>query len=322
MLCFEFCGDPHIKIGLCEETICYSAYRKEGLKLAATIAVTPGDSEDRIIYALHPRELDVVSLGSWKDTPPEQFPYYSYLFSNIAKKRLFSCGQGMYELKTFRGGNTLSTEPPVVVQALGPENPKFRVKDQFARLSSKVRANAPYTCLEIGPFPEGNATYLLRAECRLGQSSFQDLIPEDEVTGTRLYRVYGPEHIHGQIRSVHMPRCMVSSNPGDFTPYEDFLDETLGTKEIIVPNEYSIVAVDNPNCNPARLHCIDLTNDLFDVTTNVDGDIYDGREMLQGIRDRIHWFVTRHPSPQFFLQLVGPMAISDIAERKACLQTV
>jgi len=320
MLCLEFYGDPHMKMDLCEETIRYSAYRKDGLHLAATIAVAPGDATDRIVYAVHSRELDEVRLGSWEHAAsPEEFPY-SYLFCNIAKERLAPCGPGTHEMKVFTGKNELSGESTVLVEAIGPENTVLRAKNRFDALSPEVRANAPYTCVEIGPLPEKNATYLVRVECRLGKRSFQDLIPEDEVTGTRLYRVYGPEHTHGQIRTVHMPRCMASVNSTDYMAYEQFL-KTLGEKQLIVPNEYSIVAVDNPNCNPAHLHCIDLTNDLFDVTSNVDDPVYDGHNMLRGIRGRIHWFVTRHPSPLFFLQLVGPIAASDITERETCLQT-
>ena len=308
MQCFEFFGEPSMRVDLCEETIRYSAYREDGVHIGASLVVTPGDANDRTLYAVHRRALDGLEgapPGDWL-TDVEGFPY-AYVFSHIVENRLGREGEEAWAVKLFRGQRYIRQTETLTVRAVG-ESPSggFRIADHLVAKAGMPNA-APYTCLKIGPFPDGASSFLFRFECHIGGSAYSDLIPEDIETATRRYNVYGPEHIHREIETLDIPRAMADF-PGKFDYHVEFF-KSLTEDRRLIPMEYSVVAIDNPNCNPARLRCLNMTPDMRDVSGQIAAEVY-SHPLLEAIKGRIHWFVCDKPSGLFYLQLSGPMAVS------------
>lgn len=129
-------------------------------------------------------------------------------------------------------------------------------------------------------------------------------------TGVRLYKVYGPDYIAKHIENIDLPRATASEYSQDFQRHVDFLRLEF-PKGHLLPERYSIIAADNPNCNPGRLRCIDLTGDLDDYSSYIADKVYEN-EAIKRIKGRLHWFYCDTPSREFFLQMIGPMALAEI----------
>jgi hypothetical protein len=313
MLCFDFIGDPTVEVSLCEETILYSAHREDGVWIGANIIVRWIPGKSPYLYAVHRRALDrigVASRAAWKKDP-EGFPY-THVFSAIAERRLQPNADGSFRVKM---PASLELEERCSILPSGDGTP-FSAVDTFSGGDSS-HPDAPFTHIQIGPFPQQESFYLFRIECHIAGDSYHDLIPEYPETGTRLYRVYGPEHIRRDIQLLDLPGSKARLTPSAYERYVELFDSFAAPPKPdalsgrLVPKTYAIVAVDNPNCSPARLRPIDLTDDLHDISNRIDPRVYD-HPALARIRGRFHWFVSDQPSQRFHLQLVGPMALSEI----------
>jgi len=307
MLCFAFFGNEQMKVSLCEEVLRYSPYKQDGVYIGAHLVVSAGAARDRYLYAIHRRALDGLRLATRSEWDGEvlSFPYF-HVFTHLMKNRLATAG----------GTLTLSLPEPDTHAALKPVqiladdgDGAFTVED-FLHLPPGAEHNAPYTCVRIGPFPEGEMSYLFRIECHIGGTSFTDLIPEDMATGTRLYKVYGPDYVIRHIEALDIPQAVKLPNGKDYEGHMRLFAE-LQPQKLILPAIYSIVAVDNPNCRPMRLQSLNLTSDLRDVSDNINPDVYKHRDLAR-IQGRLHWFLCDSHSQSFFLQLVGPMALAEV----------
>lgn len=311
MLCFELLGEPGTRVLLCDETIRYSAYKEDGVHLAATVVVCFEDCQNRFIYAIHPRFLGtprVQSVGGQDE--PGGIPY-SFVFSNIAAGRFSSCSDGRSVLKLFRGEASVAKAESIEVcdAMVGTCPPQLQSEYPSEPATQEV---TPFTSFKIGPFPGGEVPHIFRLEAHVSGSSFDDLIEEDEGTGTRLYKVYGAQYIHRQIESICIPQALTLSDSSALVEQARFFDTVHNDYRRLVPEEYSVVAIDNPNCNPARLRPLSLSADLMNVTNQIDPIVYDHVDLMK-VRGRIHWFVTRHPTDTFLLQLLGPIAVGAVA---------
>jgi hypothetical protein len=248
-----------------------------------------------------------VSLDEWsKDS--QDFPY-TFLFKNVSPERVIQDDNG---LSAIRIAPSDAHQSKVVARIVGQGSANgFSISDNFL-VNEKVLGDVPFTCLRLGPFPSEQNFFLMRFECHIGGSSFSDLIPEDLDSATRLYRVYGPDHIFRHIGAVDMPQALASSNASAFDAHAALM-ETLREhpERIILPRRYSIIAVDHPNCRPATLKTLELTEDLRCLTSQISQHVYEN-PTLGLIKDRLHWFLCDSPSKGFFLQLAGPMALSDL----------
>ncbi len=306
MLCFEFIGDGRIELLLCEEAIRYSAVRGEGVQIGATVIVKNVPAEDPYLYAIHRRALSHIRMAprdSWTDRETG-FPY-SHIFKSISDGRLSLANDGAYIFQF------AATDDDATRVTLLPDSSarKFCAIEQMANGES-ADPDAPFSLVRLGPFPPGNGPFLFRFEFTVSGSSYDDLVPEYQETATRLYRVYGPEHIRRDIPLIDIPQALARHGNERFQKHAEFFD-SIPSERRIVAQRYSIVAVDNLNCNPARLRCIDLTSDLRDMTDAIDASVYD-HPYLSAISGRIHWFVSERPSRRFYLQLSGPMSIDDL----------
>jgi hypothetical protein len=310
MMCFICIGDQSLRIELIEEIIRYSAYRKHGVHVGTNLVLTLTACEDRNLYLIHRRTLDGCRLATIDELEKDKekgFPY-SYIFRNILEDRVRNRQDGTLNIRLAPDGETTVEG----VRLIAPENGTgFHLEEVFSYPSPSERGNAPFTCLRIGPFPNPDRSYLLRFECHIGEPSFGDLIPEDLETGTRIYKVYGPDHVRKCIESYDIPQCSVRSDPSAFREHVEFFGK-IDPKRIIMPSRYQIIAVDNPNCNPRRLQALDLTNDLRDITSQIRPSFYDDDPVLRQIRGRLHWFTSNAPRSGFFLQLSGPMALAEL----------
>jgi hypothetical protein len=310
MMCFICVGDQSIRIELIEEVIRFSAYREHGVHIGVNLVLTLRACEDPNLYLIHRRTLDdcrLATIDEWdKDRKEGGFPY-SYIFRNILKDRAVDEQDGTLTIRPAPDAETMVKG----VRLIAPENdPGFHLEEVFHVLSKTEHDNAPFTCLRIGPFPKAGGSYLLRLECHIGEPSYGDLIPEDYETGTRIYKVYGPDHIRKYIESYDMPRCQGQGGSAAYQEHVKYFGE-IKPENIIMPARYQIIAVDNPNCNPRQLRAMDLTNDLRDITDQIPPSLYDN-PLLARIPRRLHWFTSEAPGKVFFLQLSGPMALAEL----------
>jgi hypothetical protein len=309
MLCFIFLGSPGFKIHLCEEIIRYSAFREHGVHIGANLVVSVQNPDSPYLYAVHRRCLDGIRLAThdeWQPNHQETFPY-SHLFCNISTNRAAPVSGDQWQV-------AMTADPadgihPVKLLSAG-HDADFSIKD-FLPVAFDFADYVPFTCLRIGPFPQSQIPFLLRFECHIGGSSFRDLIPEDLETGTRFYKVYGPEHIRGHIQTVDLPQALARPNGDAYIPHDKFLKNFIDADGIRLPSHYGVIAVDNPNCNTARLRPLNLTDDLENLSQHIDSSIYE-HFALDLLRDRVHWFMCHNKSNSFYLQLLGPMAIAEL----------
>jgi hypothetical protein len=308
MLCFTFVGDTAFTIDLCEETIRYSAYREHGIHIGTTLLVTPNSPSDPFIYLLHRRYLNSIGLAlakSW-DNDSSGFPY-GYLFSHINSSR------ARYADGTVFVNPVPNANRELEARLLAPDTvDEIKIEDYLA-VPDELCDEVPFTCLKIGPFPEKPMTYVLRVESHISGKSFTSLVQEDSSTATRIYSVYGPDYIIRHILAVDLPQARASSRPDTFKKHFAFFESVIPQK-IILPSIYSIIAVDNPNCRPDRLRTRSLTDDIQCLTAQIDKAVYD-HPIMKRILGCLHWFVCTNPTKSFFLQLEGPMALSEVPQR-------
>jgi hypothetical protein len=255
--------------------------------------------------------LDGIRLAEahvW-DTLEEEFPY-SFIFGNILPGRVCS-NNGTLSIRLSPDAAEQTVDG---VRAIGADShPGFGVKEHFQYPSSEARDFSPFTCVRIGPFPAEGGRFLLRLECHIGEPSFGDLIPEDRETGTRTYKVYGPDHIFKHIAAFDIPQCLASVHKDTYRKAVEFFT-AIDKSRVVMPSRYGIIAIDNPNCNPRQLHARDLTDDLRDITADIPQSLYD-HDVLAKIPNRLHWFTCDVPSRGFFLQLSGPMALAELCTK-------
>jgi hypothetical protein len=308
-------GDRSLRIELVEEILRFSAYRKDGVHVGTNLVLTVTAYEGPYLYLklIHRRTLDHCRLATTDDWDKHKkedgrFPY-SYIFRNILEDRVLDKPDGTLTIRPAPDRETTVKD----VQLITPENTAgFHLEDELPDLSEKERDNAPFTCLRIGPFPRAGGSYLLRFECHIGEPSFGDLIPEDMETGTRIYKVYGPDHIKNHIESYDLPRCSVGSDSAPYQKHREFF-QGIKPENMIMPARYQIIAVDNPNGDPRQLQAMDLTNDLRDITNQIPPSLYD-HPVLKQIQNRLHWFTSEAPGNGFFLQLSGPIALAELCD--------
>ena len=305
MLCFTFLGASQARIELCEEIIRYSAYREHGVHIGANLVVVMPGEGDRYLYAIHRRHLDTVRLAEakdWREGKEDGFPY-TFVFANIGRARLTLDGDDHCLLALSPSGADKRRLSLLVAGRGASVTNHIHVSDDAA-------AGVPFTCLRIGPFPDGPGQYLLRFECHIGGPSFTDLIPEDNTTATRIYKVYGPDHINHHIRAVDLPQAAASTMSTQYKQHHNFF-ESITAERMLLPERYGIIAVDNPNCNPARLRSLNLTEDLRVISNLIDPCVYE-HPIMSLVKDRVHWFCCEAPTNSFYLQLIGPMALSEL----------
>lgn len=316
MLCFLCLGDNSHRLDFCEEIIRYSAYRDHGVNIGVYLIVTPSPSAtDRYLYLIHRRTLSVQRLATnedWKNEDLNSFPY-THIFQNIFRNRVAKSGESNkfnVQLTPFEksdiveGAEFLGGDFPIET-----EMPNFNCQDMFESIDTHLREYAPYTCVRIGPLPKYAQPYLFRFECHIGQSSFSDLIMEDPEGGTRIYRVYGLNHIQEYISGVDIPQCQMRNNGDLYKPYYEFYANNKS--KFLIPKRYGIIAVDNPNCNQTKLCTLKLSANLDNLTDKIDASVYE-HEHLGRIKGRLHWFMSNSPADRFFLHLVGPMALQEM----------
>lgn len=307
MLCFQFIGDRSVRVRLCEETIRYSAVRAHGVLVGANVVASWDGNGEPYLYALHRRafsSLKIAPARSWRRDADEAFPY-SRLFKTIAPERLVALDQGRSLVRLL---GTPEIEESVTILP-GDASQHFDAVEEMSG-GAGLDPDAPFTLVRLGPFPKCAGSYLFRFEFCISGSSYRDVIPEDLTTATRLYRVYGPSHIWRDIVLTDIPRAL-RRDRAKYQSYANWLRD-LDAGRRLVPDMYSIVAVDNANCDPARLRCIDLTADLEDMSGAIDPRVYCG-DSLGAIPGRLHWFVSRKRTNDFYLQMTGPIALSDLA---------
>jgi hypothetical protein len=307
MLCFQFVGDESSQVILCEETIQYSAYRKDGVRAGANVVIRYRPSGKPYVYAIHRRAFGHLRIASSETWVSEEsgFPY-SFIFSNICKERLRRRPDGSFGLRA----QGLASEEERLEILPNQDAPDFAAVEEMTA-GSDLDPEAPFSLIRLGPFPQREGLFLLRFEFSISGTSFTDLIPEYHDTAARLYRVYGPDHIMREISLVDLPQAL-SQDAERYARYKARFD-AFSPQSLLVPRLYSIIAVDNPNCNPARLHCIDITADLRDLTSKIDVSLYQHPYFQrQKIDGRLHWFLSDKPNRGFYLQLLGPMALTDV----------
>jgi hypothetical protein len=308
MLCFEWIGDPSTEIVLCEEVVRYNPHRAEGINIGVNMVVTPKMEGGRYIYGLHRRAIDELTATTFEDWLSENpgCPY-RYLFKNIIRDRLVDNRDGTHNLKLFREEEELNQTRKIKI--LGKEKDGFDITYNFD-LPPAAHAVTPYTCIKIGPFPEEEQSYLFSFHCKIVDSSFDDLICEDISTGTRTYKLYGPNHVHSYIETVDIPKALSFPNRKEYEEAIRFF-QAITDDHRLLPLKYSIVVVDHPSCTPARIRSLSLTDNLHNISSQIDPILYNHLQ-FDKIRGRILWFVCDELDKGFFLQLVGPMALSEI----------
>ncbi len=327
MLCFEFLKDSDLKIVIlsCEETFRYSAYREDGVFLAATVVFRLDEKLQRqCLYAVHPRTLDHIQFASnqqWQgkgeifsidqngSVKEYSFPV-QHIYSKICNQRMTVKNRQHY-VKLFQSNENITTNEPIPVKIITQDMKLLQIELLFDL--GKESLYQPYTCLRINGLDqlEVKQNYVFRIYCHISDPSFGDLIVDDERTSTRLYRTYGAKFINEYIKTVHIPDALEKNQTAYQGHKEFYLKENITR---IVPGEYSITAVDNFNCNPARLHCLKLTEHLWNVTGYIDKEVYNHPELINLREDegpRIHWFVNCGLDDLFYLQLRGPIAIPE-----------
>lgn len=297
MLCFKFYKEGDISINLCEEIIRYSAYREDGIYIGVVMIVKT-ESPNSSLLAIHRRSL--VGLKIIKVSDMDCFPYL-FIFAKLRNLRLNEEGHGFIPLS--KEGMLI---PPETTLFNFDDEKKFNFYDCSTQIPKKLKSYAPFTCLRIGPFPDAPGTYIFAYECKIEDPTFGDLVFEDNESITRRYKVYGPTHIHREIRAIDLPKAIDISEA--FIEYAEYYNKILKMVQA-VPKQYSIVAIDNPNCNPDRLRCVTMSSNLKDQTKQICDDIYKN-PILGSIKNRVYWFVCEQPSDDFFLHLSGPIAFS------------
>ena len=329
MMCFEFLKDSNLKIDIlsCEETVRYSAYRDDGVFLAATVVfqVDEKPPQGKCLYAIHPRTLDHFQFAStqqWQgegeiftinqngSTKEFDFPV-QHIYSKICNQRMTSTN-GQHCVKLFQSNKNITANKPIPVKIIEQEMYLLQITPLFD-LGDEESLYQPYTCFQITNLDqlEVKQNYVFRIYCHISDPSFGDLIEEDERTLTRLYHVYGAKFVNEYIKTVHIPDSLERDQAIYERHKEFYMKEDINR---IVPKEYSVVAIDNFNCNPARLHCLKLTKHLWNVTDYTDEEVYNHSE-LSNLKEtdgpRIHWFVNCSSDDLFYLQLRGPIAIPE-----------
>ena len=307
MLCFKFFSGDGITLGLCEEIIRYSAYREEGIEIGVVLTVKVPEGGGTF-FAVHRRVLEECELATpeeWQEGDGA-FPYL-YIFAHLIPDRFVMHADGEGDLRLLRGKKAAELEL-LHVQILTGDAEVGLTK--AAVVPEDLMAQAPFTCLQFGPFPKKGGSFALAFRCRIGEPTFGDLVPEDETTGTRRYRVYGPKQIDREIRMLDLPNALsLDERYGAYADQFDKLDKMCP----VVPDQYSIVAVDNPNCNPDELRCLNMSENLVNATQLVDPKVY-AHPALDSIVKRIHWFLCNNAGEDFYLQLSGPMAFAGIPQ--------
>lgn len=328
MLCFEFLKDIDLKINIlsCEETIRYSAYRDDGVFLAAIVVFQLDEKpQEKCLYVIHPRTLDHFQFASNQQWQGEgeiftinqnglakklNFPV-QHIYSKICNQRMTK-ENGQHYVKLFQSNKNITENKPIPVNIISQDMDLLQIAPLFD-LDYESSLYQPYTCFKISNLDqlEVKQNYVFRIYCHISDPSFDDLIKEDERTLTRLYRVYGPKFLNEYIKTVHIPDSLERDQAVYKGHKEFYVKEGINR---IVPGEYSIVAIDNFNCNPARLHCLKLTEHLWNVTDYTDEELYNHSE-LSDLKEkdnpRIHWFVNCSSNDLFYLQLRGPIAIPE-----------
>lgn len=329
MLCVEFLKDIYLDIDIlsCEETLRFSAYEDDGIFLAITAVfkLKKKPQQGKYLYAIHPRTLDNIRLASIKNWQGKEevfevngkqydFPV-QHIYSKICHQRMTE-ENGLYHVKLFEEDKDTENKPipekiisvNVITENKGP----LHIENLF-KLKGAKNLYQPYTCLKISGLDklEVETNYIFRIYCHISDPSFSDLVVSDKRTQTRLYRVYGAKFVNECIKTVHIPDAL-KRDKATYQGHEEFYSKEDVTIKRIVPEQYSITAVDNFNCNPARLHCLNLTDHLWDVTSHADKEVYNHKE-LENLKEeggpRIHWFVNCSTNDLFYLQLRGPIAI-------------
>ena len=306
MLCFDLYGQG-IEILLCEETIRYSAYRHEGIRLAATVvARVPEEAAGQYLHILHPRHLSKVALRSTRGDQN----VFSYVFSHIVQKRLTPVDGETQLLRQWETGKHSIDSKTLKVRDL--QNPNGDILADALDLADKAVEFVPYTCFKIGPLPHTPEPLIFGLEGVIDASSFEDLTGEDRSNYRRKYKVYGPSYTRQHIDTIFLPESERFFGEAQNEAVKEFVNNQLPRSNRICPERYSVVALDNPNCNPFRMRAVEVSEELESLTDRIDSGIYEHKG-LHSIRDRIHWYVTRDQTDSFFLDFIGPIARPDEA---------
>lgn len=310
MMCFGFTDpDDGLSVELCEEVIGYRTLRSEGVPIVANIIVrsrTPGPNYLGIWHRADVASLDIGETTKWLD----EGDFYSDLFFNLAKGR----GKAQPEKSTI--SVALFSNSPSGKQRLRDETIEdilvpgdnaglsFPLKNEMRRLDSAL---VPYTYAKIGPFTGQDQYYAVRVTAIIQDASFDRLVIENPLLGTRYYEVYGVVEILESIRNVDMPRLKrLCKSKSVVHEYERLLGEGLG-KRPLIPRFYSIVAVDTLDTsllNPERMYTIDIQKHLSALEVDTGGFRH---RKLKKLKDRVFWFVNRDSRQDFLLWLEGPM---------------
>ena len=313
MLCYDIYQDHGIEeIVLCEETIRYSAYRSESIYLAATIVARLATEDPAFFYLMHSRLLDNLDVKVVGEDSDAAILPYSHIFSNIVQDRLQRIDDQQQRLRPFDDQNEISSDLPMIVDNINlHEGPGY---EECIRLEDEeARQLAPYTCVKIGPLVAPSRHVIFRIEALLSPLSYSDLVEEDVSTGVRAYKVYGPDSVRTDIESLHLVQARHYHNSEAYEQHTEFLQNQLSLDKRLVPRNYSVVAVDNPNGSPSRLRAVSFTPNILKRTERVDDCVYQ-HHALDSEANHMHWFVTEGRASDFLLQLIGPIAKKEFCD--------
>ncbi len=290
MLCFEFFGEGSPGVSFCEETICYEPDRSKGLSLSVCAVVrvsTPGAT----LQVVHPRTFSQYDFDTEAQflNDGDDFPY-SFMFYQMFSGRVKKSENGSYCFQALPDSDDaarvgFSPLPPVQIALKSPEH-----------------ESSPFTCHEIS-FP-GTGTFFFRIRCRLLGKTYNDLVEDDDPTGMRFFKVYGAEYVHDFIGNIFLPSSKLELDSAQFADAQS-LFTSLTVERRVIPKVYSIIGVDNPDYKPARMKCLNLTDDLVNLTEKINPAIHE-HPLLKTLVGKIFWYATKTQTASFFLQMVGP----------------
>jgi len=308
MLCFKFYSREGVALRHCEEIIHYSAYKEDGIHIGVILIVDVLDANAEF-FVIHRRTLDNIELFSPNDwvSGDGTFPFL-HIFSHLTPQRCIvnpSSHKAQLRLLEIDCGGQREVPLEAAIAGLGNSIAFEHLPD----VAPQLRPDAPYTCLRFHSFPQEAGLCLIGLHCHIGDPTFTDLVPEDDRTGTRRYRVYGPAQIEREITMLDVPKAL--SRGDEYRAYAVQL-EKLQSMRTIMPKQYSIVALNNLNCNPDRLRCLNMSSNLKDVTRLVDPAVFE-HPGLSSVGTCIYWFICQDVSEDFYLQLSGPIALAPAA---------
>jgi len=144
---------------------------------------------------------------------------------------------------------------------------------------------------------------------------------EEPAAETRAYEVYGPAWVREDIRGADLPAAQKSKYGASFVDDSAFFEGSICTRFTqLVPECYSVVAIDNPNCGKARLHAVNIDRSaLTDLREHISLDLEAGHPYFADLHPgAVHWFMSDTRALDFILQLIGPISF----EPAACLAAV